>query len=51
MTTGGVTEPRDRAGAVGAVRPSHWFAAQGRRTATTVPVMPLWERPREGACR
>ncbi|MFJ8634438.1 DUF5682 family protein [Streptomyces sp. NPDC093568] len=37
---------------VGVVRQSGGGAAQGGRPGTTtVPVIPLWERPREGACR
>lgn len=50
MTTDGVMEPRERAGVVGAGGQPHGFTAQGRST-TTVPVIPLWERPREGVCR
>ncbi|MFC5215422.1 hypothetical protein [Streptomyces coerulescens] len=53
MTTDVVTEPGERAAAAGAGRQPHGFAAQGggRPLTTTVPVLPLWERPREGACR
>lgn len=51
MTVGGVRESRERAGVVGAVRRPGGFVVQGRPMTTTVPVMPLWERPREGVCR
>lgn len=52
MTTDVVTEPRERAVAAGAGRQPHGFATQGGRPlTTTVPVLPLWERPRKGACR
>lgn len=52
MTIDVVTEPRERAAAAGAGRQPHGVAAQGGRPlTTTVPVLPLWERPRKGACR
>ncbi|GHH13301.1 hypothetical protein [Streptomyces lanatus] len=54
MTTDVVTEPGERAVAVGCGRqqPYGFAAAQGGRPlTTTVPVLPLWERPREGVCR
>ncbi len=52
MTTDGVTEPGERAGMVGAVgQAPHGFTAQSQPTTTTVPVIPLWERPHVGACR
>lgn len=51
MTIDGVREPGTRGVAVGAVRQPHRVAALGRPMTTTVPVIPLWERPREGACR
>ncbi|MEY9993666.1 hypothetical protein ABIE67_005698 [Streptomyces sp. V4I8] len=51
MTTDRVMEPGERAGVVGAGGQPHGFTAQGRPTTTTVLVIPLWERPREGVCR
>ncbi|ELS55666.1 hypothetical protein [Streptomyces viridochromogenes] len=45
-----MSESEQRDGAVGAGRQQTALRAQGRPT-TTVPVIPLWERPREGACR
>jgi hypothetical protein len=51
MTTDGVVEPGERAAAMGGSGQPHGFTAQGRPATTTVPVIPLWERPREGVCR
>ncbi len=63
MTTDGVTELRERAGAVGTGRQAHGFPVPGGPTTTAVlltpviplipviPVIPLWDRPRKGACR
>ncbi|MBT2421410.1 hypothetical protein J7F01_00525 [Streptomyces sp. ISL-22] len=45
-----MSESEERGEAVGAGRQQPALRAHGRPT-TTVPVIPLWERPREGACR
>ncbi|MFE7269090.1 hypothetical protein [Streptomyces sp. NPDC057623] len=51
MTTDGVMEPGERAGMADAAGQPHGLTAQSRPTTTTVPVIPLWERTREGVRR
>lgn len=49
MATEGLKEPGEGAHAVGAEREWRGLRAEKGRT-TTVPVIPLWNRPRTGVC-